>query len=75
MLRAITLLVDAAAGGTVEAAATLTRSIAIAEAVATARNFVNTPPSHLYPAEFADRAAALATAAGLSVEILDDATL
>ncbi|MFJ4651466.1 leucyl aminopeptidase [Nocardia sp. NPDC088792] len=48
---------------------------AVAEAVATARDFVNTPPSHLYPAEFADRAAELAAAAGLQVEILDEKQL
>ena len=35
------------------------RAAAIATAVATARDFVNTPPSHLFPAEFAKRAKAL----------------
>ena len=73
--RAITLLVDAAAGGTVEAAATLTRSSPSPRPSRLARNLVNTPPSDLYPAEFADRAAALATAAGLSVEMLDEKAL
>ncbi|MGV9745738.1 leucyl aminopeptidase [Rhodococcus zopfii] len=58
-----------------EAKAALTRATAIAEAVATAREFVNTPPSHLYPAEFADRAKALGTAAGLKVEVLDEKAL
>ena len=43
--------------------------------MATARDFVNTPPSHLYPAEFAKRAKALGEAAGLTVEILDDKAL
>ena len=47
----------------------------VAEAIALARDFVNTPPSHLYPAEFADRAKALAEAAGLRVEILDEKAL
>ncbi|TSE01168.1 leucyl aminopeptidase [Skermania sp. ID1734] len=47
----------------------------IGESVAIARDFVNTPPSHLYPAEFAARAEALAAAAGLSVEVLDDEQL
>ena len=47
----------------------------VAEAIAQARDFVNTPPSHLYPAEFAERAAALAEAAGLQVEILDEKAL
>lgn len=51
------------------------RATAIATAVATARDFVNTPPSHLYPAEFAKRAKALGEAAGLEVEVLDDKAL
>jgi len=51
------------------------RGVAIATAVATARDFVNTPPSHLFPAEFADRAQALGEAAGLKVEVLDDRAL
>ncbi|NLE79577.1 MAG: leucyl aminopeptidase [Rhodococcus sp.] len=54
---------------------TLERSTAIAKAVATAREFVNTPPSHLFPAEFADRARALGSAAGMKVEILDEKAL
>jgi leucyl aminopeptidase len=48
---------------------------AVASAVATARDFVNTPPSHLFPAEFAKRARALGEAVGLEVEILDDKAL
>jgi leucyl aminopeptidase len=51
------------------------RATDIATSVATARDFVNTPPSHLYPDEFAQRARALGEAAGLSVEILDDKAL
>jgi leucyl aminopeptidase len=58
-----------------ESKETLARSAAIAEAVATAREFVNTPPSHLFPAEFADRAKALGTDAGLKVEVLDEKAL
>lgn len=46
-----------------------------AEAVATARDFVNTPPSHLYPGEFARRAQVLAEGAGLEVEVLDEKAL
>jgi leucyl aminopeptidase len=53
----------------------LARSLAIAESVAVARDFVNTPPSHLYPEEFAAQAKALGTAAGLKVEIMDDKAL
>ncbi|MGC0364532.1 leucyl aminopeptidase [Rhodococcus sp. 27YEA15] len=55
--------------------ATLARSVAIAEAVAGAREFVNTPPSHLFPAEFAARAKALGVEAGLTVQILDEKAL
>jgi leucyl aminopeptidase len=48
---------------------------AVATAVAAARDLVNTPPSHLFPAEFAKRAKALGESAGLEVEILDDKAL
>ncbi|WP_072802336.1 leucyl aminopeptidase [Rhodococcoides yunnanense] len=58
-----------------EPKAELARSLAIAESVAIARDFVNTPPSHLYPEEFAARAKELGTAAGLTVQILDDKAL
>ncbi|MGF7124470.1 leucyl aminopeptidase [Rhodococcus sp. AG1013] len=58
-----------------EPKAVLARSVAIAKAVATAREFVNTPPSHLFPAEFADRAKALGTGAGLTVKVLDEKAL
>ncbi len=51
------------------------RGAAIATAVATARDLVNTPPSHLHPDEFASRAKALGTAAGLTVEVLDEKAL
>ncbi|HET7668545.1 MAG TPA: leucyl aminopeptidase, partial [Mycobacterium sp.] len=55
--------------------AAVERAVAIATAVATARDLVNTPPSHLYPAEFAERAKTLGEAAGLEVELLDDKAL
>src|SRR5262245_32981610 len=58
-----------------KAAAAAERAAAIATAVATARDLVNTPPSHLYPAEFAKRAKALGEAAGLEVEVLNDKEL
>ena len=51
------------------------RAAAIAPRSATARDLVNTPPSHLFPAEFAKRAKALGEAAGLEVEVLDDKAL
>ena len=48
---------------------------AVAEAVAAARDLVNTPPNDLYPASFAERARELAEAAGVTVEVLDEAAL
>jgi leucyl aminopeptidase len=57
------------------AKATAARAADIATAVATARDLVNTPPSHLFPAEFASRAKALGDSVGLDVEILDDKAL
>lgn len=71
-LRTITALTVDTKTKTKEAAA---RATDIATAVATARDFVNTPPSHLFPAEFAKRAEALGKAAGLDVEVLDDKAL
>ncbi|MBY6436735.1 leucyl aminopeptidase [Rhodococcus kroppenstedtii] len=55
--------------------ADLARAVAVAEAVGVARDLVNTPPSHLFPAEFAERARTLGSAAGLSVEVLDERAL
>ncbi|MDT7793787.1 MAG: leucyl aminopeptidase [Mycobacterium sp.] len=71
-LREITVL---AADTKAKAKAAAERATAIATAVATARDLVNTPPSHLYPAEFAKRAKALGEATGLEVEVLDDKAL
>ncbi len=71
-LRKITALTPDTRSTTKEAAA---RAEAIGTAVATARDFVNTPPSHLHPVEFAKRAKALGDRAGLEVEVLDDKTL
>lgn len=51
------------------------RAAAIVDAVATARDFVNTASSHLYPETFADAAAALGRDAGIEVEVLDDDAL
>jgi len=71
-LREITVL---AADTKAKTKAAAERATAIATAVATARDLVNTPPSHLFPAEFAKRAKALGEAAGLEVEVLDDKAL
>ncbi len=53
----------------------LFRTTAVAQAVRTARDLVNTPPNDLFPESFAARAAELGTDAGLEVEVLDDAQL
>ncbi|HEU4362215.1 MAG TPA: leucyl aminopeptidase [Mycobacterium sp.] len=50
-------------------------AVDVATAVATARDFVNTPPSHLFPDEFAKRAKVLAESAGLDVEVLGEQAL
>jgi leucyl aminopeptidase len=55
--------------------ATLKAATAIAEAVATTRDLINTPPNDLYPASFAARAESLGKAAGVTVEILDEKAL
>ncbi|MCF8570831.1 leucyl aminopeptidase [Gordonia sp. HY002] len=60
---------------TKENRAELDRAVAVADSVAIARDLVNTPPSHLFPAEFAERARVLGSQAGLRVEILDDTEL
>ncbi|MGV0626603.1 leucyl aminopeptidase, partial [Mycolicibacter minnesotensis] len=69
-LQSVTVLSTAA-----DAPARAARGADIAAAVATARDFVNTPPSHLFPAEFAERAKALGESAGLDVEVLDEQAL
>ncbi|MFO7193931.1 MULTISPECIES: leucyl aminopeptidase [Thermocrispum] len=64
-----------AAGTNKEHKATLKAATAVASAVVTARDLVNTAPNDLYPASFAKRAAALAEKAGIAVEILDEKQL
>ncbi|WP_347956468.1 leucyl aminopeptidase [Gordonia aichiensis] len=58
-----------------QARAELDHALVVADSVAIARDFVNTPPNLLYPAEFAERARVLGSKAGLRVEILDDVEL
>jgi len=64
-----------AEGSAKEHRATLKAATAIAEAVTTTRDFINTPPNDLFPSSFAARATELATAAGLDVEVLDEKAL
>ena len=51
------------------------RAVVTAEAVALARDLVNTAPNDLPPAAFAERAAAAARTAGLRVQVLDEKAL
>ncbi|MGZ4610651.1 MAG: leucyl aminopeptidase [Actinomycetes bacterium] len=51
------------------------RAHTVVNAVHLARDLVNTPPSDLPPAVFADEAVAAAKAAGLAVEVLDEKAL
>jgi len=69
-LARLSLATDAA-----DADEVLRTAAAVSEAVRTARDLVNTPPNDLYPETFAARARELAEAAGLEVEVLDDAAL
>lgn len=69
-LQTVTLVCTAA-----DAEAQAAHGADVAAAVAAARDFVNTPPSHLFPAEFAERAKALGESAGLQVEVLDEQAL
>jgi leucyl aminopeptidase len=57
------------------ARAVLHRAVVTAEAVALARDLVNTAPNDLPPAAFAERAAAAARAANLRVQVLDEKAL
>ncbi|WP_248837191.1 leucyl aminopeptidase [Frankia sp. AgKG'84/4] len=51
------------------------RAVVVAESVALVRDLVNTPPSHLSPAQLADIAVERGGAAGVAVEVLDEAAL
>jgi leucyl aminopeptidase len=68
-------LASPANGSAKEHRSTVKAATAIAEAVTTARDLINTPPNDLYPASFAERAAALGSSAGLDVEVLDEKAL
>ncbi|HEY3735971.1 MAG TPA: leucyl aminopeptidase [Jatrophihabitans sp.] len=65
-LRAISIAGDG--GGRRE----LARAKALAEAITTTRNLVNTPPNDLYPASFAAKVKELARGTGVTVEVLTE---
>ncbi|WP_194918005.1 leucyl aminopeptidase [Catenulispora rubra] len=72
----VTLVTAAAKQAAVKKA--VDRAATVAGAVNLARDLINTPPSHLYPQTFAERAQAEvkdAGLAGLSIEVLDEKAL
>lgn len=71
-LARVDLLVPQSPAEGADPAAEVDRALLVAPAVAVARDLVNTPPGHLYPAEFADRARTVGTSAGLDVDVLDE---
>jgi leucyl aminopeptidase len=72
-VREIVLVVPDAKDKAVRAA--VKRAEIVAAAVALTRDLVNTPPSHLHPAELAEIARTEGSKAGLSVEVLDEKAL
>ncbi|MFC0674258.1 leucyl aminopeptidase [Brachybacterium hainanense] len=58
-----------------EAAASASRAAVLAEAVAIARDLVNTPPNLLFPASFAVRAQELVADLPIEIEVLDETAL
>jgi leucyl aminopeptidase len=58
-----------------EAKAALKRADVVSRAVSLTRDLVNTPPSHLQPAQLAEIARTEGSKAGLSVEVLDEKAL
>ncbi|HEY3004442.1 MAG TPA: M17 family peptidase N-terminal domain-containing protein, partial [Kribbellaceae bacterium] len=69
----LTVLTDLAR--TKEAKAALERAEVVADAVHQVRDWVNTPPSDLNPADFAAHALKLGKEYGVKVEVLDDKAL
>ncbi|GGP78269.1 leucyl aminopeptidase [Streptosporangium pseudovulgare] len=55
-----------------DAQAAVDRAVTVAESVSLVRDLVNTPPSDLWPARFAEIAQETGSQAGLSVEVLDE---
>ncbi|HEY5184417.1 MAG TPA: leucyl aminopeptidase [Actinomycetes bacterium] len=72
-VKAFVLATDTAADRAAKAA--LSHAQVVADAITMTRDWVNTPPSSLYPQLFADAAAAAAKTAGLEVTVLDEKAL
>jgi leucyl aminopeptidase len=68
-------VVDAEGAPVRSARAELKRVTTVTQAVAQARDWINTAPNELRPPSFADAIAALAGKAGLDVEVLDEKAL
>jgi leucyl aminopeptidase len=68
----VVLTTDPKAKGAAEA---VKRATAVAESVALTRDLVNTPPGDLHPADLAAVATERATAAGCTVEVMDEKAL
>ncbi|MGL6233732.1 MAG: leucyl aminopeptidase [Segniliparus sp.] len=58
-----------------QAKADLAHAQSVVESVSAARDFVNTPPNHLYPDSFAARVVAIAKDLGVAAEVLDEKQL
>jgi leucyl aminopeptidase len=71
----IHLLADETGRGEIQLQGETDRANSIVRAVRLARDWINTPPNDLRPPVFAAQAAAAATEAGLSVEVLDTEAL
>ncbi len=61
--------------GAEDAEAAVERAATVAESVSLVRDLVNTPPSDLWPARFAEIAEQTGSEVGLSVEVLDEKAL
>lgn len=72
-VEALTVVVDEANRPLAERE--ISRAAITTEAVALVRDLVNTPPSHLSPAQLADVAVEKAAEAGVAVEVLDETAL
>lgn len=55
-----------------DAKAAVSRAVTLASAVAFARDLINTPASHLHPADLAEAAVNRASALGIACEVLDE---
>jgi leucyl aminopeptidase len=74
-VRSVAVLTGRKGANDKQAVAAQHRARVVTEAVALARDLVNTPPGNLHPADLAAAAAGVAKASGLDLEILDEKAL